>query len=891
MIKPSAPPRLAIRLLERIVEREDEFGAAGDLEERFAYWEKEKGPWLARLDCWRQVLASLPGFINNQLYWIHQMFKNHLKIALRNLWKHKGYSFINVAGLALGMACALVILLWVQDEMSFDRFHANAKTLYRVEQDQKNSQGKFHHHSTPYGMKEFLIAAIPEIREASRVAEGRSFLVRQGDKAFFESRIMAVDPAFLKMFSFPIARGGSESALAGSESIILTEDLAKKYFGADDPVGRTLTINSQFPVMVSAVMKNIPAASNLQFDAIVSVEFLKNLNIDINGWDSNEQPTYVQLHENSDVAAVNQKITRLVRDRTLADWRGDEANWKRIQADPEQLRRYNNYEGPDFMLRPIVDVRLYGYFGFDRSDQAIKTVTTFAFIGLFVLLLACINFMNLATARSAHRAREIGLRKVVGAFRKGIAGQFYGESVLIALLSGFVSIALVAVLLPAFNSVAGKTMTLATLFSLKFVLSLLAVTAFTGIVAGSYPALVLSSFQPIKVLKGRSSDGARGAGLRRALVVVQFGLSILLLIGTAAAVRQIDFMRGKKLGYDKEHLIYLPLRGETGKTYAALKDRLLQNPRVQAVTGTAQQPSLIGYNGGGATWDGKDPNLDYQIGIEFVDYNYPETMKIEMAAGRSFDHGFSTDASTAFLINETVAKIMGLDAASAVGKRFNFWGLRGTIIGVMKDFHYRSVRAPIQPLAIAMSGSDPADWHRAVSYAVIRLKKGDIPGSIKSVEETWRTVNSAYPFVYRFFDQDFDRMYRADEQTGTILKIFSLGAIVIACLGLFGLASYTAERKTREIGVRKVLGASAPGLVILLSKEFAKWVLVANVLAWPAAYFIMRGWLQQFAYRTNIAWWLFPAAGAGALLIAMITVSFQALRAAQTDPVKALKYE
>jgi putative ABC transport system permease protein len=891
MTKPSVPPRLALRLLERIVEREDEFGAAGDLEERYAQLEHGRGAWLARLDSWRQVLAALPGFLRNQLYWSHQMFKSYLKIAFRNLWTHKGYSFINIAGLAIGIACALFILLWVQDELSYDRFHANAKTLYRVEQDQNSGQGKFHHSSTPYGLRSALKAEIPEIREATRVAGGRTFLIRRGETAFFESRVLAVDPSFMKMFSFPIVRGDSETALAGPGSMILAEDLARKYFGADDPIGRTLTVNNQFPVTVTAVIKNVPDASNLRFDALVPMEFLKNLKIDIESWAGNEAPTYVQLHEKSAVAAVKAKITRLFRDRILTDWRGDEANWKRIQADPEQWKRYNSYVAPDFTLMPIVDVRLLGYFGFDRSNQGLKTVTTFALIGLFVLLIACINFMNLATARSVRRAREVGLRKVAGADRRSIAGQFYGESVLTSILAGLASIVLVVIMLPAFNAVAGKTMTLASLFSLKFHWNLLDITNFTGFVAGSYPALVLSSFQPIKVLKGRTSDGARGAGLRRALVVVQFGLSVLLLLGMAVAARQIDFMRGKKLGYDKEQLVYMPLRGEAAKTYAALKERLLRDPMIQGVTGTAQKPSSIGYNAEGATWDGIEPNQRYIIGMEFVDYDYPETMKIEMAAGRSFDRKFSTDETKAFLVNETVAKLMGLTAAAAVGKRFNFWGLDGTIIGVMKDFHFQSVRAPIQPLAVTMSGKNPAEWYRAISYAVVRLKGGDVPGSMKSVEEAWRTVNSDYPLEYRFFDQDFDQMYRADEQTGKILKIFAVLAIVIAGLGLFGLASFTAEQKTREIGVRKVLGASAPSIVVLLSKEFAKWVLVANALAWPAAYFIMRNWLQQFAYKTNIAWWLFATAGGGALVVALLSVSFQALRAAQTDPVKALKYE
>jgi ABC-type antimicrobial peptide transport system permease subunit len=827
------------------------------------------------------------------------MLRNYLKIAFRTLWKHKGYSFINIAGLALGMACALFILLWVQDELSFDRFHTNAKILYRVEQDQHGGQGKFHVNVTTYGMRDALKAEIPEILEAARSARAGTFLIRQGEKAFFENRVAAVDPSFLKMFSFPIVRGDAETTLAGSGSVILTEDLAKKYFGTDNPIGRTLTINNQYPVTVSAVMKNVPANSSIAFDALLPVEFLKNLKIDINDWGSNQILTFVQLHEKSavalmktkpysmstdKVAAVNAKITRLVHDRTLASWRGSEENWKKIQADPEQMKQYKSYVSPDFSLMPVVDLRLFGYFGFDRSNQAIKTVTTFAAIGLFVLLIACINFMNLATARSANRAREVGLRKVVGAYRRSIAGQFYGESVLTAILAGLASFALVVILLPAFNSVAGKTMAFASLFSLKFLLGILAMTALTGIVAGSYPALVLSAFQPIKVLKGRTADGAHGASLCKVLVVVQFGLSVLLLIGMAVAARQIDFMRSKKLGYDKEQLIYLPLRGETNKNYAVLKERLLRNPKILGVTATHQPPTFIGSNGWGATWDGKDPNQRYLIGSAFVDFDYPETLKIEMAAGLTFNKKYSMDNGKAFMVNEAVAKLMGLDAAAAVGKRFNYMGIDGTIVGVMKDFHYQSVRQSIEPLAVAIVPQN-------LGFAIVRLKAGDVPGSLDAVKAGWLAVNSQYPFDYRFFDQDFDQMYRGDEQMGTILKIFAILAMVIACLGLFGLASFTAEQRTKEIGVRKVLGASAPGIVVLLSKEFAKWVLIANALACPAAYLAMRNWLQGFAYKTEIAWWLFLVSGAGAMIVALLTVSLQALRAAQTNPVKALKYE
>ncbi len=821
------------------------------------------------------------------------MLKNYFKIAFRNLTIHKGYSFINIAGLALGMACSLFILLWVQDELSFDRFHAETKTLYRVEHDQKTDRGKFHAPITPNGLSPALQAEIPEIADSTRVRQMAALLFRSGDKAFYENRISAVDPSFLRMFTFPLLRGSAETALNNPSDLVVTENFARKYFGTADAVGKSITVNNAFPATITAVLKDVPDNSSLRFDALLPYSFPLSLALDSDNWNNNTVATFVRLHEKSVASVVNAKITRLVRDRTTAQWRGNnEKAWKQIQADPEQLKRFNSsYAGPDFMVNPLVDIRFRGDWGYDRSSQLLKTIKTFAVIGLFVLLIACINFMNLATARSANRAREVGLRKVVGAHRRSIAGQFYGESVLTAVLAGSAALGLVVCLLPAFNAVSGKTMTLASLASLRFVLGILAVTVLTGVVAGSYPALVLSSFQPIKVIKGRAASGARGAGLRKGLVVVQFGLSVLLLIGMAVAARQIDFMRHKNLGYDKEQLVYLPLRGGTTKNYTRLKERLLQDPKIQGVTGTHATPTMIGTKGFGASWDGQDPHQRDLITCAFVDYDYTQTMKIELAAGRTFSRQFRSDETGAFLVNEVVTKLMGLDPAAAVGKRFAFMGVDGRIVGVVRNFHFQSVQAQIEPLAVAMGVRSPGGPWTAPSYAVIRFKAGDVAASLAAVEAAWREVNAEYPFEYRFFDQDFDRMFRADERTETILKIFAFLAVAIACLGLFGLASFTAEQRTKEIGVRKVLGASAPGIVILLSKEFAKWVLIANVLAWPAAYFIMRNWLQQFAYRTNIAWWLFAAAGAGALIVALLTVSFQALRAAQTNPVEALKYE
>jgi putative ABC transport system permease protein len=811
------------------------------------------------------------------------MFKNYFKVAWRNIVRHKGYAFLNIIGLAVGMACALFILFWIQDELGFDRFHANAKTLYRVEQDQATGQGKFHVNVTPFPLGPALKAEIPEIKEATRVAFPGALLVRYGENAFFESRVFAADPQIFQMFTFPLLKGDPATALNLPGSLVISEDMAKKYFGTAEPMGKNVTINNSHAFTVTGVMKNVPLNSSLLFDMLIPFDFVKTLGLYNDSMDQNDIVTLAQLHPQSNAATAAEKITRLVTNRIVVEIGNDPELQRKIQSDPALRKRFENYRGPDFMLMPLVDLRLFAYFGFSRNSMGIQYVYTFGIIALFVLLIACINFMNLATARSANRAKEVGLRKVVGAQRKSIVGQFFSESILTALLAAAASFILVLLFLPVFNTLSGKMMTLTTLLQGKSLLGIIAVTLFTGIIAGSYPALFLSSFQPAKVLKAGRNGGAKGALLRKSLVVLQFSMSIILLIGMGVVSRQVDYMRSKKLGYDKEQLIYLPLRGETYSSYATLKEQLLRNPRVLNVTATHQPPTSIGSNGGGAEWDGKDPSQKYLIGYASVDFDYPETLKIEMAAGRTFSRKFATDSGRAWMVNEEVTKLMGLDPAAAVGKRFN-WGVEGTIVGVMKNFHYQSARNAIEPLAVIVI---PEEFR----FAIVRLKAGEIPASLADVKKTWGRVFPQYPCEYRFFAEDFGQMYQADERMGSLLKVFAGLAVIIACLGLFGLASYTAEQRTKEIGVRKFLGASSPGIVLLLSKEFGKWVVIANVLAWPCAFLLMKNWLQEFAYRASIAWWLFALAGIGTLVIALLTVSFQAVRAARANPVDSLRYE
>jgi len=800
------------------------------------------------------------------------MIWSYIKVTLRSIRRHKGYAFINIAGLAIGMACCLLILLWVMEELSFDRFHTNRDTLYRVEQDQFYSGEVYHVNVTPYPMGPGIKEEIPEIREAARAAWMGNLLLKYEDKAFFEPSCRAVDPSFLTMLSFSLLRGDAATALGTPSSMILTEELAVKYFGDEDPMGKIITVNNRHTFTVTGVMENLPSNSSLQFDLLIPFEIVKTAGMYNDSWGSNSILTLVQLHDNVSVAEVDKKITDVRHSHMV----------ERYRNDPEILEQLNEGQRTQFMLMPLTDIYLHGYFGYGHPPGNIQFVYIFTVIGLFLLLIACINFMNLATARSAKRAKEVGLRKVVGASKKDLIGQFYGESILMAFIALFFSMGLVALLLPVFNTLAGKTMNLSSVFEVRFLLGVLAVTVITGLISGSYPALFLSAFRPAVVLKGTLRAGGSSGLFRKILVVTQFTLSILLVIGATVVYKQVRFMRGKSLGYDKEHVIYLPLRGETRASYEALKQELKRDVRIINVSGTNHSPTQIGSNSGGADWEGRDPESNVLISTNRVDYDYIETMRIEMAEGRTFSKEFPTDPTAAFLVNEEVVKIMGVE--SAVGRRFDFQGIDGTVVGVMKNFHFQSVRYAIEPLAFTV-------MPERVNYVVVRLQAGKIPESIDYVRSTWQKIIPDYPFDYRFMDEDFDRMYRSDERVGSLLRAFTLIAIIIACLGLFGLASYMAEQRTKEIGVRKVLGSTVAGIVFLLSKEFTKWVVAANLIAWPAAYFIMSGWLREFAYRTSLAWWVFFSAGLMALVVAILTVSYQSVKAALANPADSLRYE
>ena len=865
-------PRMANVLFDFFLPEMDCRYLMGDYEEIYSEIVSENGKGIANFWIMKQVLKMFPIYLIDSIYWRCIMFKNYLNITIRNIFKHKGYSFINVVGLAMGMTCCLFIMMWVMNEMSYDRFHENIGTLYRVEQDQFYSGETYHVNVTPYPMGPGIKAEIPEITDATRYTSPGTLLLRYGEKAFFEQGVRAVDPSFLQMLTYPLILGNASTALEQPHSIIINEDIADKYFADEDPLGKAINVNNQYEFTVTGVMKDVPDNSSLGFEMLVPFEFLKDIGRYNDRWGSNSILTMVQLHEMASIDDVNEKITE-TRHRHVAEY---------VQQNyPEYLEQFNQRRRTEFMVNPLKDIHLYGYGGYTRQ-MAIQYVYIISVIALFVLLIACINFMNLATARSANRAKEVGLRKVVGAMKRHLIGQFYGESILLAFIALVVALGLSISLRTMFNTLSGKQFTLIDFFDWKFVLGMICVALITGLVSGSYPALFLSAFQPVKVLKGTLQSGAKSALFRKILVVTQFSLSIFLVISTGFVYKQLIYMQSKNLGYDKEHMIFIPLRGDTRESYAPLKEALKRDPRVVNVTGTQHSPTQIGSNSSGAEWDGKDPEMTVLISQNMVDFDYTETMKMEMAGGRAFSTDFSTDTATAFIINEELQRIMG--GESAVNKRFKFMGVDGTIVGVVKNFHFQSARYDIEPLAFLVRPE-------RVNYIVIRLPAGSMDASIDFVKSTWERIIPNYPFDHYFVDEVYDRMYRGEERLGNLLRAFAILAVVIACLGLFGLASFTAEQRTKEIGVRKVLGASVPGIVMLLSKEFTKWVIVANLIAWPVAYLILRNWLQDFAYRTNLAWWIFVGSGVLALVVALLTVSFQAIRVAFTNPANALRYE
>ena len=809
------------------------------------------------------------------------MLKNYLKIALRNLRKHKAYSLINVAGLAIGLACFTLIVLFVQDELSYDRYHPDADRLYRIAIEIEASEGATRNAQSPPLWTTALLESYPEVEKAVRFKPPRqTWMVRYQDRQFSEKTWVFADSSVFEVFGVNLRRGTPETALTAPFTVVISEAMVEKYFRDEDPIGKTITIDNQYDFAVTGVFEDVPDNTHFHFDFLASFVSMNDPQtlylLNVLEFPFPFSYNYVLLEEGATKEAFEAKMPGFIEAHVPPQF---------LQGG-RQMRAF---------LQPITDIHLHSTLENEiEANGDASVVYIFLAVGLFILLIACVNFMNLATARSASRAKEVGMRKVVGAQRRHLIGQFLGESALLALVALVLAMVLVALALPTFGSLTGKAITIGTLIAPTFVLALIGVALTVGLLAGSYPAFFLSAFRPAAVLKGELRAGAgRGTWLRKGLIVFQFFISIGLIIGTGIVYNQMQYARDKKLGFDKEHVVVVQMTDpNASRHYQSFKDAVLQHPNVLNVSAGFSTPGgLIGQATMRPFEDSQEQS--WQMLTYFTDFDFVETMGMEIAAGRDFSTAFSTDSTNAMLINETAARAFGWhDPNNAVGKDIVFAGNNAQpirVIGVVKDFHSQSVREKIAPTVIGFGGQGTPQWF----FAFVRIQPGDIPGTIASLEQTFEQVIPGYAFLYSFLDEDFEKLYKSEAVLGSLLGYFALLTIFIACLGLFGLASFTAEQRTKEIGVRKTLGASVGNIIVLLSKEFTTLVVIAFVVAAPAALWAMTQWLEGFAYSMDLvgAWWIFLGAGAAALLIAWLTVGYQSIRAALTNPVEALRYE
>lgn len=793
------------------------------------------------------------------------MLKNYFKIAFRNLWRHRVFSFINIMGLTVGMTAFFLIFCYVKFELSYDSFHSKADRIYRVVADLKTPTETLNTSGPAWAVAPNIKNEFPEVEAAVRVSND-NMLVRKGDVKFEEDKMAWADEDFFKMFDFPLIKGDPATALKDQFDVVLSETAAKKYFGKENPVGQTLLLTGDgYNSKVTGVMKDMPENSQIKADMLVSMNTLtKKFNPGLDSqWANYGNQTFLLLKPGTNAAAFQAKIPGFLE--------------RRNGSEMKEIQMY-----PTLFLERLRDVYLYTTRNGSKAGN-ISNVYIFSIIALFILIIACINFVNLTTARSAERAKEVGIRKVVGAGKQQLARQFVGESILLCMIAFILAIGLSALLLSLFNQLSGKII-LDGIFSQPQYIGILFLTALCiGLLAGLYPALVLSSFQPIVVLKGRFATGAKGSLLRKGLVVAQFTISIALIIGTIIVYGQMKFMRTRDLGFNKEQEMIIDLHGDPAKN--SFKQTISSLPNVLS---TALSGSVPGGGNPGAYSKIENIKGDLQIAnldLYYIDYDYIPQYKMKMLAGRAFSKEFGTDSTQSMIVNEAAMKLFGYNSPQQIiGKRFDQWGRKGTVIGVVQDFHFRSLQEVIKPLSMRIE----PDGSNLLS---IKLASANVPATIAAIESKWKTFMPKWPFSYFFLDESFDKQYRSEERFGKLFFNFSILAIFISCLGLLGLASYSTMQRTKEIGIRKVMGASVQGIIGLLSKDFLKLVVLSFVIAAPVAWYFMHGWLKDFAYRITISWWVFILAGVLALVIALVTISFQAVKAAIANPVKSLRTE
>ncbi len=810
------------------------------------------------------------------------MFKNYFKIMLRNIAKYKGYSVINIAGLAIGMACCILILLWVKDEISYDRYHEKANRIYRLAFSGNIGGSEYRTAAVAAPTASALINDFPEVEQATRLYvpyRQADRFIRYEDKTFKETKIAFADANFFDIFTIHLTDGSPKEALANPNSIIISELMATKYFSDEDPLGKIIGMDDVADFKVTGVFKTIPSNSHFHFDFIASLSSLEESR---DPWWLNNLAfrTYILLRGGVDYNVLEAKFPNMIKKYITPMFK---QLYGEDHGDLTEIGMRLKYS-----LQPLREIHLHSNLLMEFEPNGdIRYIYVFSSIALFILLIACVNFMNLSTARSANRVKEVGIRKVVGSAHWQLILQFLMESTFLSLVALAIALLLVNFVIPYFNYLSGKELTFFDLTNKTIFSSLFIIMIAVGFIAGSYPAFFLSSFKPISVLKNKFFKASGSLNLRNVLVLFQFAISIILIFGTVIILQQLHYIENKKLGFNKEQVLIIHDTRTLGSKVHTFKQELLQNPQVVSVSVTGFLPVTSERLTDGMHPDGIYRENGTLIQRWLVDFDYIKTMGMEIIQGRNFSTSFRSD-STAVIINESAVKHFGWD--NPIGKRIGDYTAPPnaviqdwTVIGVVKDFHYESLRNQIAPLGLFISSS--------TNMVSIRLNIKDFSKTIQWIKEKWQRFTHGQPFEYSFLDDRFEQMYLNESKLGKIFGIFTVLAIFIGCMGLFGLTVYSAEKRTKEIGIRKVLGASISEMVVLLAKEYTKWILLANLFALPIAHYAMNKWLQNFAYRIAISWWMFFLAGMLALGIALLTVSYQSIKAALANPVESLRYE
>ncbi len=804
------------------------------------------------------------------------MFRNVLKIALRNILKQKGYSFINIFGLAVGITCCIIIMLFVFDELSYDKFYSNSERIYRlgVKTLLNNNLENTARSASPIGPA--LKSEFPEVEAMVRIRQYGFPVFYYKDKVFSEEHVFRVDSTFFDVFKLKFIKGNPQSALTKVGSIVLTQSMVKKYFGHEDPIGKVINSDKRTDFIVTGVVENVPPNSHFHFDFLEPL--MGSRGVDNPVWVFNDFYTYIRLREGASISELEDKLLETAKKYLDPQIRG----FMGIGID-EFLAAGNKFE---YTFTPLNEIHLHSHLEFEiEPNSDFSYIYIFSSIALAILLIACLNFVNLSTARSTMRAKEVGIRKAIGSGKKQLVYQFLFESALMSFLAMLISIALIFLIMPYFNNLAQKNLELSLFNNYMMIPIFVLLTIVIGFAAGAYPAMFLSSFNPVNILKPGGIKGDGKSLMRSILVVFQFVISIILIIGTLVIVSQLSFIQNTNLGFNKEQVIIVKKTDDLGTAASSFKQDILSNPNIVSATNTT---NMLGntFEIGGLTKAGAPDNQAQLMVYLSTDSDFLKTFKMKLVSGRYFDYD-ELPARDKIVINESAAKHFGFD--NPIGKILENTldrSMKLEIIGVVKDFHFESLHQKIKPMFLL-----PHSKNQYGKFISVRIKPQSVSASLDHIKKTWQKYAGNQMLEYEFFDEHFERAYLSEQRTGQIFGTFSILGVIIACMGLLGLSTFITVQRTKEIGIRKTLGSSASQILILLNKQFIKWILIANIIAWPIAYYLMNRWLQDFAYRIKINLWIFIISGGIALLIALLTVSYQSIKAAVANPVKSLKYE